>query len=181
MSSVKGIPGWHGRFFHRATVNCSVETAWDVVTDHEGYTEFTESEVRLIQDGQNDRNGLGAIRELGTEDLGEGLVREIVNYWVPHRVFGYHVIESREHQPSHHQGVVRFFPRGENRCEWVYSMRMIVTPKMEELFPGVLDEFRKSFPCFMHDLESECERRGHDVLIPAFPPSVEDEAIERGL
>ena len=56
MGSVIGMPGWHGRFFHRATVNCSVETAWDVIIDHEGYTEFAESETRLIKEGENDRN-----------------------------------------------------------------------------------------------------------------------------
>ena len=178
---VKDIPGRHGRFFHRATVNCSVEAAWDVFTDHEGYTEFTQSPTRLIREGKPDRNGLGAIRELGVAELEEALVREVVNYWVPHEVFGYHVIEPRDYQPSHHQGIVRFFPRGENLTEWVYSMRMIITPKMEELFPAIYDEFLKGFHEFMRDLESECERRGHAMEIPVFPPSCEDEAIERGL
>ena len=106
------------------------------------------------------------------------LVKEVVNYWFPHRVFGYHVITPLEHQPSHHQGVIRFFPLGENKCEWVYSMRMIITPKMEETFPGIYDEFLKGFDEFMRDLESECERRGHEIELPVFPPSVEDEAIE---
>ena len=179
--SVKGIPGKHGRFFYRTTVNCPVETAWDVFTDHEGYTEFTGSEVRVVQEGKDGKNSLGAIRELGTRELGDAIVREIVNYWVPNRVFGYHVIDAKDHQPSHHQGIIRFFPKGDNQCEWIYSMRMIITPKMEEMFPGMYDIFLHGFNEFMRDLESECERRGHDILIPCFPPSVEDHAIERGL
>lgn len=178
---IKGIPGRHGRFFHRATVNCSVETAWDIMTDHEGLTEFTQSETRLIKEGENERNGLGAIRELVVAELGDEQLREVVNYWVPNQVYGYHVITPWDHQPSHHQGLVRFYPRDDNRCEWVYSMRMVITPKMEEIFPGIYDQFLKGFSEFMWDLESECERRGHDVLIPAFPPSVEDMAIEWGL
>lgn len=52
---------------------------------------------------------------------------------------------------------------------------------MEEIFPTIHDEFLKGFVEFMRALEIECERRGHDILIPAFPPFVEDEAIERGL
>ena len=181
MSTVKGIPGKHGRFFHRATVNCSVETAWDIFTDHEGLTEFTQSETKLVKEGYTERNGLGAVREIVILELGDELVREVVNYWVPNSVYGYHVITPWDHQPSHHQGIVRFRSIDANRCEWTYSMRMIITPKMEQNFPGIYDEFLKGFAEFMRDLESECERRGHDILIPAFPPSVEDEAIERGL
>ena len=178
---VNGIEGQHGRFFHRATVNCDLATAWDVFTDHEGYTNFTQSETRVVKEGNPDRNGLGAIRELGTKELGDAIVTEVVNYWVPHRVFGYHVLKPKPHQPSHHQGVIRFFPRGDDRTEWVYSMRMIISPTMEEMFPGIYGEFLKGFNEFMWDLESECERRGHDILLPAMPPSVEDEAIEWGL
>lgn len=182
MSKVKGIPGRHGRFFHRATVNCSVSTAWDVFTDHEGYTEFTASQAILIKEGEKDRNGLGAIREISIQEMEDSMVREVVNYWVPERVFGYHIMQPADHNPSHHQGVVRFYPRGENRCEWVYSMRCIITPKMMEMYgEGLYDELLKGFGEFMRDLESECERRGHDIAIPAFPPSVEDQAIERGL
>ena len=178
---VNGIPGVHGRFFHRATVNCDVATAWDVVTNHENYTNFTQSPTRLVREGEKERNGLGAVRELGVAELEDLIVREVVNYWEPNKLFGYHVVTPRDHQPSHHQGTVRFFPRGDNRTEWVYSMRMIITPKMVETFPSIYDEFLKGFREFMWDLESECERRGFDIELPVMPPSVEDEAIEWGL
>ena len=172
------IQGKHARFFHRTTVNCSVETAWEVLTDHEAYSEFTESPTRLIREGQNERNGLGAIRELGLPEFEHTLLREVVNYWEPLSVFGYHVISDKDYQPSHHQGIVRFFPKGEDRCELVYSMRMVITPTMEEMLPTIYDEYLKGFNGFMRDIESECERRGHPILIPSIPPAVKEEAIE---
>lgn len=109
------------------------------------------------------------------------MVREIVNYWVPHRLFGYHQIDGKEHQPSHHQGIVRFFPREKNRCEWVFTLQLMFTPKMEELFPGIDLAFDKGYLRLMQDYEAECERRGHEIEIPICPPSVQEHAINYGL
>lgn len=179
--AVKGIPGIHGRFFHRAVVNCSVETAWDIFTDHEGLNEFTGMTLKLTKEGYFERNGLGSIRVMGEPEDEFYYVEEITNYWVPYRVFGYHIINGKEYQPSHHQGLVRFTPLGETRCEWTYSMRCILPPKALEKCPDRYTEMLQGFALYMADYESECERRGHDIAIPAFPPPVDDEAIERGL
>lgn len=57
--AVKGIPGIHGRFVHRAAVNCSVETAWGIFTDHDGIGEFSGAQVKLTKGGaSNDFSGI---------------------------------------------------------------------------------------------------------------------------
>lgn len=181
LTAVQGVPGRHFRSFHRATVNCSVETAWDVFTDHEGQAEFKSSHTQLIKEGETDRNGLGAITASDPRNPAYFQVREVVNYWIPHRVYGWHQIDpGKPNISSHHQGVIRFFPRGENRCEWVYDMRLILTPEIQEAVPGLYDKMLSKFRELMWDYESECERRGHEIEIPAFPPPIDDQAIERG-
>src|SRR4051794_11880385 len=92
------------RFFHRARVRAPIAMCWDVFTDHERLTEFTDSVTRVITPGHAERNGLGCIRRF--ETLG-GFVDEVVNYWRPNELFGYHVITPD--LVSHHQGIVRFF------------------------------------------------------------------------
>ena len=57
--AVKGIPDFHGRFFPRAAVNCSVETGWDIFTGHDGIGEFSGEQVKLIKGGaSNDFSGI---------------------------------------------------------------------------------------------------------------------------
>lgn len=137
--------------------------------------------LKLTQEGYTERNDLGSIRVMGEPEDEFYFAEEITNYWVPNRVFGYHIINAKEYQPTHHQGLVRCRPMGENRCEWTYSMRCILPPKALEKKRLPLCRMLHGWPLYMADYERERERRGHDIVIPAFPPSVENEAIEHGL
>jgi hypothetical protein len=159
------------RFFHRARTRAPVSVCWDVFTDHERITEFTSTSCAVIKPGLTERNGLGCVRRM--EVFGWN-VEEIVNYWRPNELFGYHIINSD--QVDFHQGIVRFFPTSEG-CEWVYDMQNIPGERAlataaaagmsyREMLDG-LDGFRG----YMADLEAECERRAGAVQVPSEPLS----------
>jgi len=155
------------RFFHRAHVNVPVEVAWDVFTDHERLGEFASSACQITKEGSPERNGLGCVRLLGAPEQGIPEVVEVVNFWHPNELFGYHVTAGAP--LSHHQGIIRFFSHGERETEWVYDMRCIVNDETLEARPNIYDELIDGFKTYMKDLEAECERRGS--LTEITPPS----------
>jgi hypothetical protein len=165
------------RFFHRARVHAPVSVAWDVFTNHERIGEFTNTDMKIVEPGKPDRNGLGCVREM--ETFGWKVV-EIVNYWEPNRLFGYHILGGTT--VTHHQGIVRFFPIGEQSAEWVYDMQNVPTEgSMAQAkaagFPDWQTFLYTGFRNYMADLEAECERRAGATLIPAFPLSVEQRGV----
>lgn len=165
------------RFFHRAVVNAPVDTAWDVFTDHERMEEYTGSPCRIAKPGEKDRNGLGCVRVLGLEEHGIPALEEVVNYWKPHKLFGYHVIAGAP--LSHHQGIVKFCERGPRQTEYIYDMRMTALPGIIEAMPDFFDPFDAGFRQFMKNAECECERRGAEAdmfQVPALPALI----TERG-
>ncbi len=165
------------RFFHRARVRAPLAVAWDVFTDYERFTEFTNTPVRLEREGFSTRNGLGAIRAM--EAFGWRVV-EVTNIWRPQEVYGYHIIQSDEIEA--HQGLVRFFPTDEG-CEWVYDMQNVPGPKAlkqaEDMGVSYQDFIGIGFRLFMNDIEAECERRADGERVAVRPPSTKDEAIYR--
>ena len=150
------------RFFHRAIVNVPVEIAWDVFTDHERMGEYTGSECRITKPGEDERNGLGCIRQINVEEHGMPDVDEVINHWVPNKLFGYHVTAGAP--ISHHQGLVRFFVRGPRQTQWIYDMRLKALPEILTMVPDFYDLLDASFRQFMADAEAECERRGAEGL-----------------
>jgi hypothetical protein len=101
-------------------------------------------------------------------------VDEIVNYWQPNELFGYHMVNSE--QVDFHQGIVRFFPTADG-CEWVYDMQNIpgekalATAKAAGLsYRDMLDGL-DGFRGYMADLEGECERRAGRIPVPSEPLS----------
>jgi hypothetical protein len=166
------------RFFHRARVRAPVPVCWDVFTDYERFTEFTNTPVKLIREGYTERNGLGAIRRNFNFAFD---VDEITNIWRPNEVYGYHIIESKVIEA--HQGIVRFYPTNEGGCEWVYDMQNIPGPiglkHAEDAGVSYHNFLGEGFKFLMACLESECERRADQERTPVRPPSTQDEAIFR--
>ena len=164
------------RFFHRARVRAPVAITWDVFTDHERIGEFTNTDMKIVEPGRPERNGLGCVREM--ETFGWKVV-EIVNYWEPHKLFGYHILGGTT--VTHHQGIVRFFSTSEG-TEWVYDMQNVPTESSVAQakaagYPDWQTFLYVGFRHYMADLEAECERRAGSTKIPAFPLPVS----ERGL
>jgi hypothetical protein len=155
------------RFSRRVRVRASVAVCWSVFTEHDRIGEFTDTPMRVITPGQPDRNGLGCIRRLGT--LGH-TVDEVVNYWRPQELFGYHVIDSPI--VSHHQGIVRFWPLADGGTEWLYDMQLIPAPAALAAQPNLVQLFTDGFQAYMASAECECERRAAEFEVPAEPISV---------
>lgn len=155
------------RSFYRAQLNVPVSVVWDVFTNHERLGEFTSSPCKIIKPGETERGGLGCVRTIEVPEHGMPDIEEIVNYWVPNKLFGYHVISGAP--LSHHQGLVKFFERGPKKSEFVYDMRLIALPEVLVAMPDFYDLLLVDFMQYMKDAEAECERRGEQELFQ--PPS----------
>jgi len=155
------------RFFHRARVNVPVEVAWDVFTNHERLGEYTAAECRIIKEGSPDRNGLGCVRVIDGSKFHAPDLEEVVNYWHPNELFGYHATSGAA--LDNHQGFVRFWSHGPRETEWVYDMRMVGTDEILEQVPTFYEMQLAGFREFMRDAMSECERRGSEsgIEVPA--------------
>ncbi|HKY90006.1 MAG TPA: hypothetical protein VJM11_03165 [Nevskiaceae bacterium] len=152
------------RFFHRARTRAPVAVCWDVFTDHERMGEFTETPARIVEPGHPERNGLGCVRRL--EALGMR-VDELVNYWKPNELFGYHVIASPI--VTHHQGIVRFWSLPDGGTEWVYDMQLVPSKDVLASTPNLVQWLRDGFHNYMGCLECECERRAAAFQVPPEP------------
>ncbi len=164
------------RFFHRAKVNVPVSVAWDVFTDHERMGEYTDTVCRITRPGDTERNGLGCVRLLGVRENNLPDVEEVVNFWEPNKLFGYHVTSGAP--ISHHQGLIMFHDRGPHKSEWVYNMRLTALPEILEATPEFYDVFDEGFRQFMKNAECECERRGAEEDLfspPAIPPLLSEQ------
>lgn len=157
----------HCRFFHRATVNAPIDTAWGVFTEHERFSEWTDIDWQITKKGHPDPNGLGCVRLGQGEGAAPWPVEEVVNYWVPNELYGYHITSGVP--VDAHQGIVRFWPKGEDKTEWAYDMQIRPAQALLEQVPDVYQQLLKGFGGFMADLECECERRASDIEVPAFP------------
>jgi hypothetical protein len=152
------------RFFHRTRTRAPVAVCWDVFTDHERLGEFTETPARIVEPGSPERNGLGCVRRL--EALGMR-VDEVVNYWKPNELFGYHVIESPI--VTHHQGIVRFSSCADGSTEWVYDMQLVPAKEVLAAMPNLVQLLLDGFRNYMWCLEAECERRAAAFQVPPEP------------
>lgn len=98
-------------------IHAPIERVWEMVSDHEGYTQFrVVTFAKLLKEGQNERNGLGAVREIHL--LGTKFVEEIIAFEPPRRL-DYKVIRCSMPM-EHEKGCVDLIPRGEGtEIHWV--------------------------------------------------------------
>lgn len=157
----------HCRFFHRACVNAPVEVAWGVLTEHEKFSEWTDIHWDITTPGEPERDGLGCIRLGQGQDAAPWPIEEVVNYWVPNELYGYHITSGVP--VDKHQGIVRFWSKGPCKSEWVYDMQIRPSQELLHQAPDVYQQLLKSLGFFMQDIEAECERRGS--LTEIIPPS----------
>lgn len=84
----------------KRTLRVPAEKAFDVLVDHERYTRFEGVRTaKLVKTGTNDRNGVGAIREI--EVTGAWFQEEITAFERPTKL-GYKIIKSKP--PIDHEG-----------------------------------------------------------------------------
>ncbi|WP_375492315.1 SRPBCC family protein [uncultured Jatrophihabitans sp.] len=69
------------------TVSVPVETVWSVLADHEGMRNWAPGVgARVTKAGSDERNGLGAVREISAPLPVPAIVEEITEFAPPHRL-----------------------------------------------------------------------------------------------
>jgi len=75
-----------------ATVPASVSHVWDVLSDHEGMSDWGPGiSVSLRSEGSPDRNGLGAVRVIDARGPAPSIVEEVTAFEPGHRL-GYQAL-----------------------------------------------------------------------------------------
>jgi uncharacterized protein YndB with AHSA1/START domain len=91
------------------SVNAPIEKVFDTIADHANYKQFPGiKDSKLVRPGTNDRNGVGALREIAAGNA--WFQEEITAYERPRRL-DYLIVKSRP--PLEHKGgSVRLEPNG---------------------------------------------------------------------
>lgn len=74
------------------TVNVPISHVWDVLADHEGMSDWAPGlKARLVTPGRTERNGVGAVRKLGSP-LPAPVITEEITDFVPGKRLGYRAL-----------------------------------------------------------------------------------------
>lgn len=77
-----------------ATLDCSIDHAWEVLADHEGMTSWGPGiKVTLTKQGAPNRNGVGAVRSIVAPGPAPTIVEEITAF-EPGRFLGYRALSG---------------------------------------------------------------------------------------
>ena len=103
-------------------IHAPIERVWELFSDHEGYVRFKAvSFARLLKEGQGDRNGVGAVREIHA--LGVKFVEDILVFEPPRRL-DYKVVKCNA-PLEHENGRVDLIARGEGtELHWITRFRI---------------------------------------------------------
>ncbi len=128
------------------------QTVFDVLTDHERYSDFTPMrKVVLEREGDPAPNGVGAIRVL--HSVGPAIREEVLSYEPPRR-FSYTLISGAPVRD--HVGTVELSPDGDG-TRMVYAVRTF--PKVPILGAAVVGLFRQAIKTLIKGVAAESERR----------------------
>jgi len=109
----------------KAYIHAPIERVWDIISDHEGYQEVFRvmTSCKLIKEGVDDRNGVGAVREILAGRV--RFVEEILVFEAPNKI-EYKIIECS--LPFEHKlGRIDLIDRGEGtELHWVSTFRLKV-------------------------------------------------------
>jgi len=107
------------------TLDKPIETVFDMLTDHEGYTRFRGiSEAELLEEGREEKNGEGAWRKL-TSAKGF-FVERITRFERPTRI-DYYVEESKPLSLRHDRGEITLSPEGNGtKVVWISEGHALV-------------------------------------------------------
>jgi uncharacterized protein YndB with AHSA1/START domain len=134
------------------TAAAPAETVFDVLTDHRGYPSFTPlRRVELEREGQDDPNGVGAIRKLHA--IGPPLREEVLEFERP-RLMSYRLLSGAPVRD--HVGTVVLTPYGEG-TQVSYSLD--TTPAIPGSRPFVMPVVRLTIRQLLDGIVGEAERR----------------------
>ncbi|MBO0768153.1 MAG: SRPBCC family protein [Solirubrobacterales bacterium] len=139
------------------TIKAPIDLVFDVYTDHEALSGIPGvRSAKLVREGNTERNGLGAIRELDCGAI--WLQEEITGFERPTRM-QYRIVESRP--PSEHRlGYVQFEPVPEGTVvTWttLFGVRPQAIGKLLDPFFGV--GFGVAFKLVLRDVAKRVKAR----------------------
>jgi uncharacterized protein YndB with AHSA1/START domain len=140
------------RFIFQANVAAPVETVFDVLTDHRGYSKISAIRaVELEREGDPPPNGVGAIRVL--KSVGPPLREEVIEYERPTR-FAYRLLSGGPVRD--HVGRVELAPHdGGTQIVW----HLDTTPTLPVLGPVIAAVVRMVVGQLFNGTVKEAERR----------------------
>jgi hypothetical protein len=114
-------------------IRAPIELAWELLSDQEGYTFARQvSKACLLREGNNDRNGVGAILKIRA--MGATVVWEVVSFDPPHR-FEYRI--TKFPLPFRHDiGTAELISRGDRTdVHWMsrFEVPVPIAGRMMEL------------------------------------------------
>lgn len=141
-------------------IDCSLERTFAAVSDHERFLSMGPITCVLLQEGESDRNGLGAIRKI---DAGRAVFTEAITVFDSPRRFEYLISEvlGKNGKPlliKHERGWVEFTAEaGGTRVDWRSRFRMTLplVGWVAERFAG--PGTRKSFDSFLVQAKARLE------------------------
>lgn len=117
----------------RRTIPAPINDVFALLSDHAGYSAFEGiKDARLLEQGKNDPNGLGAVRRI---DLGAVWFEEEITAFDPPRRMDYRILRSRP--PIEHElGSIRLEETGEGtEVIWTSTFRIRI-PLIGNLITG---------------------------------------------
>ena len=118
--------------FVQRTINKPIEEVFALLSDHANYSQFKGiDESSLIKQGTENKNGLGAVREIVA--AGACLHEEIVAFDPPH-LLGYKITYSKPLPYDHQLGEIKLTEKdGKTYVEW-RSQGRITTPILGKFY-----------------------------------------------
>jgi uncharacterized protein YndB with AHSA1/START domain len=130
-----------------------VETVFDVLTDHAGYSKLTPlRKSELERRGEGDPNGVGAIRKLTA--VGPPMREEVIAYEAPSR-FSYKVLSGLPVRD--HVGTVELSQDQDGGTKMVYAVR--TQPTLPVVGFAVVAAIRQAVKGLIDGVAKESERR----------------------
>jgi uncharacterized protein YndB with AHSA1/START domain len=129
-----------------------VETVFEVLTDHAGYSKLTPlRKSELERQGETDPNGVGAIRKLTA--VGPPMREEVIAYEMPSR-FSYTVLSGLPVRD--HVGTVELSEEG-GQTKMVYAVR--TQPTLPVVGFAVVAAIKQAIKGLIDGVAKESERR----------------------
>ena len=136
-------------------IHAPIERVWGLFSDYEGYTILKGvSKARLLEEGQDERNGVGAVREVRV--LGVTFIEDIVTFDGPNRL-EYRVRKSTV--PIRHEiGTMDFTTCGDaTDVRWVSRFDLNVPLIGPILAPILCRIFNAAFQDFLNQSKAILE------------------------
>lgn len=143
------------------TIEAPPEKVFALLSDHERFLRGPEVQCRLVTEGQRDRNGVGAVREV--KAAGSTFTEEVVEFEPPRRyVYVVRKLLGPIGRPTpftHERGWIELTQEGgKTRVDWQsrFGMPIPIVGWMVERVAG--SQIKKAFMTFLSAAKAELER-----------------------